>query len=48
MKKQLQYIFGLLPVLLAAGCSTGSDGIEFVSDAQLKPAGAPAVMPNAP
>jgi len=35
---------GLLCVMLAAGCSTGSDGIEFISDAQLKPAGAPAVM----
>ncbi|HXI71153.1 MAG TPA: hypothetical protein VNN22_12425 [Verrucomicrobiae bacterium] len=44
MKRHLQYIFGLLPALLAAGCSTGSDRIEFISDAQLKPAGALAVM----
>jgi hypothetical protein len=30
-------ILALLLAMLAAGCSTGSDGIEFISDAGMKP-----------
>ena len=33
----------LMFALLASGCSSGTDGIEFISDAQLKPTSGPAV-----
>jgi hypothetical protein len=48
MKKAFQFIFGLLFVLLAAGCSTSKDGIWFSSDEQLKPAVTPVQIPAPP
>lgn len=46
MKKESQFIFGLLFVLLLAGCSTNKEGIWFSSDEQLKPASSPAPLPS--
>ncbi|MDD5139364.1 MAG: hypothetical protein PHY43_03770 [Verrucomicrobiales bacterium] len=42
MKGESQFVFGLLFVLLAAGCSTNKQGIYFISDEQLKPSVHPA------
>ncbi len=41
MQKTFQFVFGLLLVLLAAGCSTSKDSIVFISDEPAKPAGSP-------
>ncbi len=50
MKKEFQFIFGLLFVGLASGCSTSGDRIEFISDKPLKSTDSPvqAAIPAAP
>lgn len=47
MKKEFQFIFGLLFGLLASGCAAHKEAIVFISDQQVKPARSPAPVPAA-
>jgi len=48
MKRESQFIFGLLIAWLAAGCSTSKEAIWFSSDEHLAPVSAPATVLPAP